>query len=113
MPTKVSMVGAGRICKISWILKRLSRCQCNFARTKLSIHQNILAAANDVIKNNRNRREKELWTENIDGEKIVYYRGDTERDETQFIVSQIKKMRKMTEFMVILRYYIGPMLNPV
>ena len=38
-----------------------------------------------------NRREKELWTENIDGEKIVYYRGDTERDETQFIVSQIQK----------------------
>lgn len=73
-----------------------------------------MAAANDVIKNNRNRREKELWTENIDGEKIVYYRGDTERDETQFIVSQIQKeMRKMTEFMVILRYYIGPMLNPV
>lgn len=50
-----------------------------------------MAAANDVIKNNRNRREKELWTENIDGEKIVYYRGDTERDETQFIVSQIQK----------------------
>ncbi len=58
----------------------------NYRSTK-----NILAAANDVIKNNRNRREKELWTENIDGEKIVYYRGDTERDETQFIVSQIKK----------------------
>lgn len=73
-----------------------------------------MAAANDVIKNNRNRREKELWTENIDGEKIVYYRGDTERDETQFIVSQIQKeMREMTEFMVILRYYIGPMPNPV
>ncbi|WP_458102863.1 DNA helicase PcrA [Enterococcus faecalis] len=58
----------------------------NYRSTK-----NILAAANDVIKNNRNRREKELWTENIDGEKIVYYRGDTERDETQFIVSQIQK----------------------
>lgn len=81
----------------------------NYRSTK-----NILAAANDVIKNNRNRREKELWTENIDGEKIVYYRGDTERDETQFIVSQIKKKcGKMTEFMVILRYYIGPMPNPV
>ncbi|MHC5226837.1 DNA helicase PcrA [Enterococcus sp. LJL99] len=51
----------------------------------------ILSAANNVIKNNRNRREKQLWTENIDGEKIVQYSGDNERDETQFIVSQIQK----------------------
>lgn len=51
----------------------------------------ILSAANNVIQNNRNRREKQLWTENIDGEKIVQYSGDNERDETQFIVSQIQK----------------------
>ncbi|MBP1048054.1 DNA helicase PcrA [Enterococcus sp. BWM-S5] len=51
----------------------------------------ILSAANDVIKNNRNRKAKNLWTENTDGEKIVYYRGNTERDETQFIVQQIQK----------------------
>ncbi|MGK0551244.1 DNA helicase PcrA [Enterococcus faecalis] len=51
----------------------------------------ILNAANSVIQNNRNRKDKQLWTENIDGEKIVYYRGETERDETQFIVSQIQK----------------------
>jgi DNA helicase-2/ATP-dependent DNA helicase PcrA len=51
----------------------------------------ILNAANSVIQNNRNRKDKQLWTENLDGEKIVYYRGETERDETQFIVSQIQK----------------------
>lgn len=51
----------------------------------------ILSAANGVIKNNRNRREKQLWTENNDGEKIIQYSGDNERDETQFIVSQIQK----------------------
>lgn len=51
----------------------------------------ILDAANNVIKNNRNRHDKQLWTENTDGEKIVYYRGDNERDETQFIVGQIQK----------------------
>ena len=51
----------------------------------------ILSAANSVIKNNRNRREKQLWTENNDGEKIIQYSGDNERDETQFIVSQIQK----------------------
>lgn len=58
----------------------------NYRSTK-----NILTAANNVIKNNRNRRDKQLWTENTDGEKVVYYRGDTERDETQFIVGQIQK----------------------
>ena len=42
----------------------------NYRSTK-----NILAAANDVIKNNRNRREKELWTENIDGEKLSIIAG--------------------------------------
>ncbi|OJG99188.1 ATP-dependent DNA helicase PcrA [Enterococcus termitis] len=51
----------------------------------------ILDAANNVIQNNRNRRDKSLWTENTDGEKIIYYRGDNERDETQFIVGQIQK----------------------
>lgn len=51
----------------------------------------ILSAANDVIKNNRNRHEKQLWTENDEGEQLTYYRGDTERDEAQFIVSQIKQ----------------------
>lgn len=51
----------------------------------------ILMAANDVIQNNRNRHEKQLWTENDEGEQLIYYRGDTERDEAQFIVSQIKQ----------------------
>lgn len=50
----------------------------------------ILTAANEVIQNNQNRKEKKLWTENIEGEKIVYYRGDNERDETQFIVQQVQ-----------------------
>ncbi|MCB5952305.1 DNA helicase PcrA [Enterococcus sp. BWT-B8] len=51
----------------------------------------ILSAANNVIGNNRNRKDKSLWTENDDGEKIVYYRGNSEREETQFVVQQIQK----------------------
>lgn len=50
----------------------------------------ILEAANQVIQNNSNRRKKELWTDNHDGEKITYYRADSERDEAQFVISQIK-----------------------
>lgn len=49
----------------------------------------ILQAANEVIKNNRNRRPKKLWTQNDDGEQIVYYRANDERDEAVFIASTI------------------------
>ena len=49
----------------------------------------ILQAANEVIKNNRNRRPKKLWTQNDDGEQIVYYRANDERDEAIFVASTI------------------------
>lgn len=50
----------------------------------------ILEAANQVIQNNRNRRDKSLWTENHEGPRIKYYRGQTERDEGQFVVREIQ-----------------------
>lgn len=49
----------------------------------------ILQAANEVIKNNRNRREKKLWTQNDDGQKIVYYKARDEHEEALFVASQI------------------------
>ncbi|MBM7636498.1 DNA helicase PcrA [Streptococcus saliviloxodontae] len=49
----------------------------------------ILQAANDVINNNRNRRPKKLWTQNDDGEQLVYYRANDERDEAVFVASTI------------------------
>ncbi|MBE6171260.1 MAG: DNA helicase PcrA [Enterococcus faecium] len=51
----------------------------------------ILNAANQVIENNRNRKPKNLWTENQDGNKIMYYRADNERDETRFIVERMQE----------------------
>lgn len=70
--------------------------------------QTILNAANQVIKNNRNRPDKNLWTENSAGEKITYYRGDSERDEARFIVSEMQKQiadkgRKFGDFAVLYR----------
>ncbi|MFQ9706375.1 MAG: DNA helicase PcrA [Limosilactobacillus pontis] len=56
--------------------------------------QNILDAANEVIVNNVNRRKKKLWTENGQGEKISYYRAQSEHDEAQFIVSKIMEERE-------------------
>ena len=35
----------------------------------------ILEAANKVIANNTSRKDKNLWTENFEGNKIVYFRG--------------------------------------
>ncbi len=72
--------------------------------------QTILNAANQVIKNNRNRPDKNLWTENHDGEKITYYRGIV--NEMKRDLSSVKcknKLQKRTVNSVILRYCIGPM----
>lgn len=52
--------------------------------------QRILQAANEVIKNNRSRKVKNLWTENDEGAKISYYRGDNEHDEAYFITQRIQ-----------------------
>lgn len=51
----------------------------------------ILDAANAVIANNDNRRDKNLWTQNDSGEQISYYRGQTENDEARFVVSNIQE----------------------
>ena len=54
----------------------------------------ILNAANDVIKNNTNKKEKNLWTLNENGEKIKYVRALNEKMEASFITSEIKKLQK-------------------
>ncbi|MGX5377714.1 DNA helicase PcrA [Ligilactobacillus sp. LYQ135] len=50
----------------------------------------ILDAANKVIEHNINRKVKTLWTENEQGEKIHYYRGNTDSEEANFVVKTIK-----------------------
>ncbi|MGY0270928.1 DNA helicase PcrA [Limosilactobacillus fermentum] len=55
--------------------------------------QTILKAANEVIANNLERKDKNLWTENGAGEKISYYRAQNEHDEAQFIVKKIQEER--------------------
>ncbi|MGT2847084.1 DNA helicase PcrA [Streptococcus massiliensis] len=52
----------------------------------------ILQAANDVIKHNRNRRPKNLWTQNEDGEDIVYYRAENEQEEAVFVARTIDEL---------------------
>ncbi|UQE75818.1 UvrD-helicase domain-containing protein [Gordonia sp. PP30] len=54
--------------------------------------QTILSAANAVIARNANRREKKLWTDAGDGELIVGYVADSDRDEAQFIAKEIDEL---------------------
>lgn len=68
----------------------------------------ILLAANKVIENNSNRKPKNLWTENAEGNKIVYYRADSEQGEAQFVIGKIKELvdsgkRKASEIAILYR----------
>lgn len=68
----------------------------------------ILQAANEVIKNNTNRKPKNLWTNNDLGKKIVYYRGFSEQDEAQFVVGKINELvnehgKKRTDIAILYR----------
>ena len=49
----------------------------------------ILKAANAVIDNNMYRPEKNLWTENPEGHKIIHYHAQTEHDEADYVAGVI------------------------
>ncbi len=68
----------------------------------------ILAAANGVINNNLNRKEKNLWTENIEGNKLAYFRADSEQGEGQFVAGKIKELteqqgKKLSDIAILYR----------
>ncbi|MHB9910624.1 DNA helicase PcrA [Clostridium botulinum] len=58
---------------------------------------NILNAANEVIKNNSQRKNKVLRTENENGNKIKVFRAYSDIDEAKFVASEIKKIIKDSE----------------
>lgn len=49
----------------------------------------ILNAANDVIKNNKQRKDKKLWTNNHEGEKVIYKKCIDEKEEAASVASEI------------------------
>ena len=53
--------------------------------------ENILNAANGVIHNNKGRKDKTLWTDNGEGEKISLRQFDTGYDEAEFVAEDIKE----------------------
>ncbi|WP_214754291.1 MULTISPECIES: DNA helicase PcrA [unclassified Exiguobacterium] len=54
----------------------------------------ILEAANGVIQNNSSRKDKKLWTENVEGEKLLLHVASDDRDEAFFIINQMKELRQ-------------------
>ncbi|WHY78068.1 DNA helicase PcrA [Neobacillus sp. WH10] len=67
----------------------------------------ILLAANKVIENNLTRKAKNLWTENPEGNKLVYYRADSEQGEAQFVAGKIKELtrdgKKLSDIAILYR----------
>ena len=63
---------------------RVIRLEQNYRSTK-----NILDAANGVIVNNKGRKYKKLWTENVQGELVHFNQYDTEYEEAEGVVSRI------------------------
>ena len=68
---------------------------------------NILSAAHSVIRNNKGRKAKKLWTEQEDGHKIVYTRCDNDKEEASYVARQIQLMegpyRSFDDFAVLYR----------
>lgn len=68
----------------------------------------ILEAANKVIDNNQNRKPKNLWTENVAGNKLSYFRADNEQGEAQFVAGKINEItlngdRKYSDIAILYR----------
>lgn len=68
----------------------------------------VLGAANAVIKNNRGRKSKRLWTESGDGEKISLVLAEDQNEEAMYIASEIARLvragkRKYQNFAILYR----------
>ena len=72
---------------------KLVKLEQNYRSTK-----NILQVANEVIGNNKEQIEKELWTENHEGEKIRVVRTMTDNDEGKYIADNIQEQKLRNHF---------------
>jgi len=82
---------------------RIIKLEQNYRSTK-----NILDVANAVIKNNEKKYEKNLWTEQEEGEKPTFFSSDNEYEEANYIVQEINRLKreeyyKYSDFSVLYR----------
>ena len=64
---------------------------------------NILRISNCIIKNNFDRKEKELWSENGDGEKVIFNEFYDDTEESEKIISQIKNEKDYKNTAILYR----------
>ena len=72
--------------------KDYPNCKTVFLEQNYRSTKTIINASNDLIKNNINRKDKNLWTDNEEGIKIEYKRAIDEKDEAYYVVSEINKL---------------------
>ncbi|MCL6446183.1 MAG: UvrD-helicase domain-containing protein, partial [Alicyclobacillus sp.] len=81
---------------------KVIRLEQNYRSTKT-----ILKVANQVIRNNQQRREKNLWTENPEGERVVLYQAGDERVEARYVLERIQELceqgRAYRDFAILYR----------
>ncbi|WP_338372046.1 3'-5' exonuclease, partial [Enterococcus faecium] len=56
--------------------------------------QNILSAANAVIGNNFDRKDKKLWSDKGDGDAIIGFTGYSQHDEAQFVADEVEALHR-------------------
>lgn len=66
---------------------KIIKLEQNYRSTK-----NILTVANSIIKNNNERKNKKLWTDNIDGSPVILNKAFDERDEANFVAETIREL---------------------
>ncbi len=71
---------------------KIIKLEQNYRSTKI-----ILAAANEVIKYNKLRTDKSLWTDNPNGLPITVYEALNEKDEAEFVCLEIKSLNRNHE----------------
>lgn len=85
------------------------RLEQNYRSTK-----NILNAANEVIANNAARKEKRLWTENPEGEKLHFRQFMNGFEEAEYVIGDIAKKREnIWQITESVRSSTEPMHSPV
>ncbi len=81
---------------------KIFKLEQNYRSTK-----KILDRANLIIKNNKNRLDKKLYTENAEGSDVYYYQAMNEADEADFVVQNIVRMHmsgvKYSEIAILMR----------
>jgi len=72
--------------------KDYPNCQVILLEENYRSTKNILDAANSVIKHNKQRKDKNLWSNNATGSKVKYIKTETDKDECAYVSKTIKEL---------------------